>query len=68
VRVFRLASKLVVMVYQWFRLKTTMAVSCFCSQNQGRRFGDLGLKITVTISWSGPQNQGEEVCQFVPQK
>jgi hypothetical protein len=31
------------------------------------RFGDLGLKITMTISWFGPQNQGEVVCQFTAQ-
>jgi hypothetical protein len=51
-----LASKLVVMNYQWFTLKTTTTVSWFGPQNQGRRFGgldskpllrfcDLGLKI-----------------------
>jgi hypothetical protein len=30
------------MVCQWFDLKTTMTVSWFGPQNQGRRFGDLG--------------------------
>jgi hypothetical protein len=39
-----------VMVCQWFCLKTTVMVSWFGPQNQGRRFGHLGLKITVTIS------------------
>jgi hypothetical protein len=47
---FGLASKPVVMVCQWFCLKTTVMVSWFGPQNQGRRFGHLGLKITVTIS------------------
>jgi hypothetical protein len=45
-----LASKLVVMVCQWFDLKITTTVSWFRPQNQDRRFGDLGLKIAVTIS------------------
>jgi hypothetical protein len=52
-----LASKLVVMVCQWFGLKTTVMISWFEPQNQGRRFGDLGLKITMMISWFRPQNQ-----------
>jgi hypothetical protein len=25
-------------------------------RNQGRQFCDLGLKITATVSWFGPQN------------
>jgi hypothetical protein len=39
--------------------------SWFGSQNQGRRFGDLGLKITATVSLFRPQNQvggGLSVC------
>jgi hypothetical protein len=38
-------------------------------QNQGQRFGDLGIKIIVTISWFGPQNQvggGLSVCTSKP--
>jgi hypothetical protein len=27
------------------------------AQNRQLKFGDLGLKITVTVSWFGPQNQ-----------
>jgi hypothetical protein len=27
------------------------------SKPSGLRFGDLGLKITATVSWFGPQNQ-----------
>jgi hypothetical protein len=34
------------MVCQWFSLKTTTTVSWFVPQNQGQRFGDLGIKIT----------------------
>jgi hypothetical protein len=64
-----LGSKLVVMVSQWFGLKTTATVSWFEPQNQGRRFGDLSLKITVAISWFVPQNQVEGgllVCASKP--
>jgi hypothetical protein len=42
-----------------------MTVSWFRPQNQGQRFGDLGLKITVMISWFVPQNQvggGLSIC------
>jgi hypothetical protein len=46
-----LATKSVITVCQWFCLKTTVTVSWFWPQNQGRRFGDLGLKITVMIFW-----------------
>jgi glycerate kinase len=31
------------------------------------RFGDLGLKITVTVSWFGPQNQEGYGLSIVPQ-
>jgi hypothetical protein len=51
---------------QWFVLKTSAMVSwVFGPQNQGRQFGDLGLKITATVSWCGPQNQvggGLSIC------
>jgi hypothetical protein len=32
-------------------------VSRFMSQNRQLRFGDLGIKITATVSLFGPQNQ-----------
>jgi hypothetical protein len=32
-------------------------VSRFGPQNRQLWFGDLGLKITTTVSWFGPQNQ-----------
>jgi hypothetical protein len=44
-----LALKLVAIVCQWFCLKTTPTVSWFGPQNQGQRFGDLGIQITVTV-------------------
>jgi hypothetical protein len=59
-----LASKPVVTVCQWLGLKTTATVSWFGPQNQGRRFGDLGLKITAII-WFGPQNQGRRFGALV---
>jgi hypothetical protein len=65
----RLASKPVVMVYQWFSLKTTATVSWFGPQNKGRQFGDLDIKITMTVSWFGAQNQvggGLSVCASKP--
>jgi hypothetical protein len=45
--------------------KPMATVSWFDPQNQGRWFGDLGLKITTMVSWFGPQNQvrgGLSVC------
>jgi hypothetical protein len=32
-------------------------ISRFMPQNRQRRFGNLGLKITATVSWFEPQNQ-----------
>jgi hypothetical protein len=46
-----LASKPEVMICQWFGLKITVSISLFGPQNQGRRFGDLGLKISAIVSW-----------------
>jgi hypothetical protein len=39
----------------------------FGLQNWQLQFGDLGLKITVTISWFGPQNQAVFGLSVVPQ-
>jgi hypothetical protein len=64
-----LASKLVVMICQWFGIKTTVMISWFGPRNQDRRYGDLGLKITTMVSWLGPQNQvegGLSVCTSKP--
>jgi hypothetical protein len=64
-----LATKPVVMVCQWFYLKTTTTVSWFRPQNQGRQFGDLVFKIIATVSCFVPQNQvgwGLSVCISKP--
>jgi hypothetical protein len=36
-------------------------------QNRQLWFGDLGLKITVTVSWFGPQNQAGFGLSVAPQ-
>jgi hypothetical protein len=46
--------------------------TCFLvePQNQGCRvsqFGDLGLKITMTVSWFGHQNQASDGLSVAPQ-
>jgi hypothetical protein len=60
-----LASKLMMMGFQWFGFKTTATVYWFGPQNNGRQFHDFGLKTTAIVSWFGPQNQvrgGLSVC------
>jgi hypothetical protein len=42
-------------------------VSRFGPQNRQLRFGDLGLKITTTVSWFGPQNQAGLGLLIAPQ-
>jgi hypothetical protein len=42
-------------------------VSRFGPQNRQLWFGDLGLKITMTVSWFGPQNQAGFGLSVVPQ-
>jgi hypothetical protein len=42
-------------------------VSRFGPRNRQLWFGDLGLKITATISWFGPQNQASFGLSVVPQ-
>jgi hypothetical protein len=37
-------------------LKPLGRFSLLCPQNRQLRFGDLGIKITATISWFGHQN------------
>jgi hypothetical protein len=46
---------------RWWR------VSWFGPQNQQLRFGDLGLKITATISSFGPQNHAGFSLSVAPQ-
>jgi hypothetical protein len=43
------------------------SASRFGHQNQQLRFGDLGLKITATVSWFEPQNQAGFGLSVVPQ-
>jgi hypothetical protein len=54
---FLFGLKTLAMIYQWFGLKTTVTISWFEPQNQGRRFDNLGLKIITPVSWFEPQNQ-----------
>jgi hypothetical protein len=42
-------------------------VSRFGPQNRQPRFGDLGIKITMTVSWFGPQNQAGYGLSVAPQ-
>jgi hypothetical protein len=39
----------------------------FGSQNRQLLFGDLGLEITATVSWFGPQNQTGFSLSVAPQ-
>jgi hypothetical protein len=39
----------------------------FGPQNQQLWFGDLGIKITATVSWFGPQNQVDFGLSVAPQ-
>jgi hypothetical protein len=39
--------------------KPVAMISQFRPQNRQVRFGDLGLKITTTVSWFVPQNQAD---------
>jgi hypothetical protein len=52
-----LASKAAVMVSSGLASKPVVTVFQFGPQNRQLRFGDLGLKITATVSWFEPQNQ-----------
>jgi hypothetical protein len=62
-----LASKPVVTVFSSLASKPVARVFRFVPQNQQLRFGDLGLKITGTVSWFGHQNQANYGLLVVPQ-
>jgi hypothetical protein len=47
--------------------KPWLSISQFGPQNRQLRFGDLELKITVTVSWFGHQNQADDGLSVVPQ-
>jgi hypothetical protein len=49
-----LSSKLVAMIFCGLASKPVARIFWFGPQNQQLRFGDLGLKITVTVSWFVP--------------
>jgi hypothetical protein len=52
-----LASKAAVTVSSGLVSKPVVTVFQFGPQNRQLRFGDLGFKITATVSWFEPQNQ-----------
>jgi hypothetical protein len=62
-----LASKPVVMVFSGLASKPVAQVFRFKLQNQQLRFGDLGIKITATVSWFVPQNQSGFGLLVAPQ-
>jgi hypothetical protein len=62
-----LASKLVTTVSSGLTSKPVARVFQFEPQNRQLRFDDLGLKITVTVSWFGPQNQADFGLSAAPQ-
>jgi hypothetical protein len=62
-----LASKSVATVSLGFTSKPVAQVSRFGLQNRQLRFDDLGLKITVMVSWFVPQNQAGFGLSVAPQ-
>jgi hypothetical protein len=64
---FGLASKPVVTVSPGLASKLVAQVSQFVPQNRQLWFGNLCLKITVTVSWFGPQNQVSDDLLVAPQ-
>jgi hypothetical protein len=54
-------------VFYSLAIKPVSRVSRFGSQNRQLRFGEFGLKITVTVSCFGPQNQAGFSLSIVPQ-
>jgi hypothetical protein len=62
-----LASKPVATVSFGLASKPMARVSRFGPQNRQLWFGDLGLKIIVTVSWFEPQNQVDFSLSIVPQ-
>jgi hypothetical protein len=62
-----LASKPAATVSGGLASKSAVMVSRFGPQNRRLRFGDLCLKITVTVSWFGTQNQAGFGLSVAPQ-
>jgi hypothetical protein len=61
------ASKPVVTISPGLASKPVARVSQFGPQNRQLWFSDLGLKITATVSWFGPQYQVGDGLSVVPQ-
>jgi hypothetical protein len=55
------------MVFSGLASKPVSQVSWFGPQNQQLRFGDLGLKITATVSYFRPQNHAGFGLSIAPQ-
>jgi hypothetical protein len=64
---FGLASKLVATVSPNLASKPVASGSPFGPPNRQLCFGDLGLKITATVSWFVPQNQAGFGLLVAPQ-
>jgi hypothetical protein len=62
-----LASKLVAMVFPGLASKPVVGFLVEPQNQGGGGFSDLGLKITVTVSWFGPQNQVSFGLSIAPQ-
>jgi hypothetical protein len=62
-----LALKSVATVSSDLALKPWCRFFWFGCQNWQLRFGNLGLKITMTVSWFEPQNQVGDGLSIVPQ-
>jgi hypothetical protein len=62
-----LASKPAVTVFSGLASKPVGRVFRFGPQNQQLWFGELGFKITATVSWFVPQNQADFSLSVVPQ-
>jgi hypothetical protein len=62
-----LASKLVATVFSDLVLKPVARVFQFGSQNRQIQFGDLCIKIIMTVSWFGIQNQADFSFSVTPQ-
>jgi hypothetical protein len=62
-----LASKSVVAVSLGLASKLVVESFLVCASKLAGRFNDLGLKITATVSWFGPQNQPGYDLSVAPQ-
>jgi hypothetical protein len=62
-----LASKILERISLVWPQNRWQRVSRFVPQNWQLQFGDLGIKITATVSWFGHQNQGGFGLSVAPQ-